>query len=809
MIDPIVVNIKPPRTPFRLPSLPKFSDRATKLITVSAAVVISISMVIFVVFSAYANTGSFKKEHHIGTLAAPTTGTFKSDAALPGGGTATGVGGTTGANSPVITLTATPSTVVAGAKSHLTWSVTNNPKSCTASDDWSGERAAKGDENTLPLTKVQTYLYTLTCKNATGTGFASVSVGSIGQGGSGGVNRPTVTLALNPSTIYAGDKSTVIWNATNNPAACTASGDWSGTKINTGSENTAQLTTIKSYSYTLTCTNSAGSGYATATLSVGAVPANIPNITISTSAFGTVVPGSNVTLTWNVTNNPAACTASGDWSGAKAASGTQLVGPLQSIKTYSFKLTCTNSAGSSFDSGEVVVIPGPPVVSLVASPVVISQGSSATLTWNATNSPSACTASGDWSGAKAASGSFNTGALNTARTYSYSLSCDNAGGTGFANNISVKVVSPVAPTVSLSASPISVTTGGSATLTWNTTNSPSFCTASGDWIDAKAASGTLSTGALNTARTYTYTLTCSNAGGSGSATTTVTAASGAVAVTRPVVTIAVSPLSIGTGSAATLSWSASNNPSSCAASGSWSGAQSASGSSSTGPIASAGSYVYSLACSNGAGTGTASATLSVIATPVVSLSVTPSSIAPGETANLVWSVSNSPSSCTAGGSWTGVKASAGSQPVSQAAAGTYDYLLSCTNSGGTASATASLIVAAPTAVYCSGQTPCYGNSQMAAHASIGSCWGYNLTWAIDITSYAPHHKGGTSAGSLESPSATCNHDLHNILAGSATIPGYRDGNGSTAHSHASTTTTNGATSALKSYFTGYYDSTKP
>ena len=488
MIDPIIVNIKPPRTPFRLPRLPKFSDRATKLITISAAVVISISMVIFVVFSAYANTGSFKKAHHIGTPVAQTTGTIKSDAALPGGGTATGVGGTTGANSPVITLTATPSTVVAGGKSHLTWSVTNSPKTCTASDDWSGDRAATGGENTLPLTKVQTYLYTLTCKNATGTGFASVSVGAIAQGGSGGVNRPTVTLALNPSTIYAGDKSTIIWNATNNPSSCTASGDWTGTKISSGSENTAQLVTLKSYSYTLTCTNSAGSGYATATLSVSAAPANIPNITISTSAFGTVAPGSNVTITWNVTNNPAACVASGDWSGTKAASGNQVVGPLQSIKTYSFKLTCTNSAGSSFDSGEVVVIPGPPVVSLVASPVVVGQGSSATLTWNATNSPSSCTASGDWSGAKAASGTISTGALNTARTYSYTLTCDNAGGTGFANNISVKVVPPIAPTVSLSAAPISVTTGSSATLTWNATNSPSSCTASGDWSGAKAAS---------------------------------------------------------------------------------------------------------------------------------------------------------------------------------------------------------------------------------------------------------------------------------------------------------------------------------
>jgi hypothetical protein len=813
MNEPIVVNIKPPRTPLHLPHFPAISERATKIITVTAAIVICISMVIFVVFSAITNSASFKKSHHIGTSAdtpAPSAGVSPSNAALPGGGTAVGSGSSSSPDSPVVTITATPSSVSTGGKSHLKWSVTNNPTSCTASDDWSGTKDPSGETDTQSLTKAQSYLFTLTCKNKIGTGFATVSVGVISQGGTGAIaTRPAVTLAANPNSVYTGDKSTLIWTTTNGPSSCTASGDWSGNKTVTGSENTAVLSAAKSYTYTLTCSNSAGTGFATTTVSAKTPPANIPVVTIDSNALGSVAPGSSVTITWTVSNNPTSCVAGDDWTGTKAASGTQKVGPLNSIKTYSFKLTCTTAAGTSFDSATVMVIPAAPVVTLSASPANLTTGGSATLTWSATNSPASCTASGDWTGTKAASGTQSTGALNTVKTYSYSLTCKNAGGTGYANNIAVKVSNAPIPSVNLSINPISATTGGSATLTWSATNSPASCTASGDWTGTKAASGTQSTGALNTAKTYTYVLSCSNSGGSASATTSITVSNSTPVASKPAVTMSVSPTSVGTGSAATISWSATNNPSSCTASGSWSGSKSASGSTSTGAIGAAGSYSYTMTCSNSAGSGAASASLTAIATPGINISVSPASVTTGAGATLSWSVTNSPSSCSAGGSWSGTKAASGSQAVSQPAAGNYTYSLSCSNSGGTATNSTSMNVSTPVSVYCSGLTPCYGQADMAAHATAGSCWGYNLTWVIDITSYAPHHKGGTGAGSLATAGSTCNMDIHSILTGASSIPGYKDSGGKTTHGHNSSTTTNSSSSALKSYFKGYYDSSKP
>ncbi len=66
------------------------------------------------------------------------------------------------------------------------------------------------------------------------------------------------------------------------------------------------------------------------------------------------------------------------------------------------------------------------------------------------------------------------------------------------------------PILNFSANPPTVTSGGSSTLTWSSTNATS-CTASGGWTGTKAISGTL---AVTPSITTTYTLTCSGPGGS-------------------------------------------------------------------------------------------------------------------------------------------------------------------------------------------------------------------------------------------------------------------------------------------------------
>ena len=82
------------------------------------------------------------------------------------------------------------------------------------------------------------------------------------------------------------------------------------------------------------------------------------------------------------------------------------------------------------------------------------------------------------------------------------------------------------PTVSLQASPTSLTSGGSTTLSWTTTNATS-CSASGAWSGSEPVSSTgLAVGPLST--NSTFTLTCTGAGGTASQSVSVVVAAASV-----------------------------------------------------------------------------------------------------------------------------------------------------------------------------------------------------------------------------------------------------------------------------------------
>ena len=69
---------------------------------------------------------------------------------------------------------------------------------------------------------------------------------------------------------------------------------------------------------------------------------------------------------------------------------------------------------------------------------------------------------------------------------------------------------PPAPTVTFDADPLSITLGGSSTLTWSSTNATT-CTASDGWTGDKGTSGTE---VVSPTTSTTYTLTCDGPGGS-------------------------------------------------------------------------------------------------------------------------------------------------------------------------------------------------------------------------------------------------------------------------------------------------------
>src|SRR5882672_9698256 len=124
----------------------------------------------------------------------------------------------------------------------------------------------------------------------------------------------------------------------------------------------------------------------------------------------------------------------------------------------------------------------PPALILGASPQAIASGTGSFLTWSSTDA-SGCAASGAWSGAKGTSGTESTGALVSTSTFT--LTCTGAGGSDV-KSATVIVVPP--PIVAIAASPQSILTNASSTLSWSSTDATG-CTASGAWSGGRATSG--------------------------------------------------------------------------------------------------------------------------------------------------------------------------------------------------------------------------------------------------------------------------------------------------------------------------------
>src|SRR5712671_1404875 len=165
----------------------------------------------------------------------------------------------------------------------------------------------------------------------------------------------------------------------------------------------------------------------------------------------------------------------------------------------------------------------------------------------------------------------------------------------------------------------------------------------------------------------------------------------------PTVSLVANPASVASNASSMLTWS-STNATSCSAAGAWSGAKAISGNQSTGTLTTSSSY--SLTCTGSGGSASASATVTVSGTPppppvpTVSLAANPTSVVSGGSSTLTWSSTNAVS-CLASGAWSGSQATSGSQSTG-ALTSTSTFSLACTGPGGTASASATVMV--PTGV---------------------------------------------------------------------------------------------------------------
>jgi hypothetical protein len=253
---------------------------------------------------------------------------------------------------------------------------------------------------------------------------------------------------------------------------------------------------------------------------------------------------------------------------------------------------------AAVESGVAAAATSPPTIIFSSGNPKISSGGKSYLYWQATNA-TACEASGGWQGSVSTRSGKWTGALT--KTTQFVLTCTGPSGSATkSTTVTVTGTTAPAPTVTISASPSSVTSGRSSTLTWSATNATA-CSAAGAWSGTKAMSGSQGTAALSAGASYQ--LTCTGAGGSATHTATVS-----VTNSIPTVDLAASPGTVQTGANTTLTWS-STNATSCTASGGWLGSRATSGSSTTGALNT--TTTYALACTGAGGTANKTATVTV------------------------------------------------------------------------------------------------------------------------------------------------------------------------------------------------------
>ncbi len=176
--------------------------------------------------------------------------------------------------------------------------------------------------------------------------------------------------------------------------------------------------------------------------------------------------------------------------------GTLASAPVLSESTWNW--TCNGSNGGSDAScGASYCLP---VVGLSA-PAIVEYPNNINLTWTSTHADS-CSASGDWSGSKSASG---TEPISKPRgAYTFTLTCKGLGGTSLPASATVKVIK--VPKCSFFPTPSKIILPQSSTLFWSCEYADNCAIDQG----IGSISNTSGSHQVRPSKTTTYTLTCSS-----------------------------------------------------------------------------------------------------------------------------------------------------------------------------------------------------------------------------------------------------------------------------------------------------------
>ncbi len=525
---------------------------------------------------------------------------------------------------PTATISADSSTIPNPGDVLLSWDTTN-ADSVTIEPDLGIGTIAPNEAGSLTVPVSTTTTYTVTAQSTlygTATDSVTVVVG----------DPPVVNISATQSPINPGQTTTLIWDS-ENADSCSIDQNI-GTVALSGNTDVSPLVTT---TYTIEATNDSGPATASVTVEVNELPV-IDTFTADTLSIN---QGEPAILSWTTTN---VTTASIDRGvGIVSPNGSVTVSPTL---TTTYTLTATNAYGSDTDLLTITVTQLP-TVSIAANPELLATGGSTVLSWTSSNATSVTIAPAIGAEPVPLSGSAT---VWPEATTTYEITATNANGS-VADSVTVSMGD--VPMVDITATPASISQGGSSTLSWTAANADTVNIDQG--IGTVAATGTRD---VTPAATTTYTVTASNAFGTVHASATVS-------VSRvPTVSMSASSDTITQGQTTTLSWTTTGADTVSIDQGI--GAVGVSGYQ---PVSPSVTTTYTITATNTGGFDTDSVTINVNELPAVNFSASASSIIEGATSTLSWAATNAESVSINQG--IGPVALSGTRDVSPSATTTY------------------------------------------------------------------------------------------------------------------------------------------
>lgn len=343
---------------------------------------------------------------------------------------------------------------------------------------------------------------------------------TVDMGGGSSSKLPSVVkFEVSPNSISSGGAAILAWEVENASSISIDPGIPSAPS--TGADKVVPATTT---TYVLTASNKYGSTRSTVLLTVsgtGSVPPatapGTPVINSFSASPSSITSGGIAVLNWSTTNATGARINGAD----VPVNGSQAVNPSS---TTTYLLEATNGSNStSFSTMVTVTSPATPppasgtlpaILSFTANPASVALGGSTTLAWNTLNATSASIAG---FGSVPVSGSLTVNTTGMGSITFYLTATNSSGSSNASTTVSVGSASPPPvtgspPIAALYVSPSSITSGGTATLSWMTNGANSIAIDNGvkNLVGVTGASGSVS---VSPSFTTTYTLTASNAYG--------------------------------------------------------------------------------------------------------------------------------------------------------------------------------------------------------------------------------------------------------------------------------------------------------